>query len=249
MSRRGRKRSESGGGEWLTTYADLMTLLLTFFVLLYAFSSIDAVKFKQIALSLSRALGGNSGIITDGGNIGPIPVNENPGEKKKDAGNAKIEQIDEETKKIYGDVISYIKENNLDTKVSVKEDIRGVIIELQEKILFDSGKADIKPESRLVLDKISDLLVKFPNEIMVEGHTDNVKMNKGFYQSNWELSMDRAVKVVRYLTEVKELDPTKFYAVGAGEYRPIADNSTPEGRQKNRRVNILIVSSKKESNQ
>lgn len=242
MSRRKKKNSDSGG-EWLVTYADLMTLLLTFFVLLYSFSTTDTQKFKQIALSLSQALGGKTGIITNSGNVGPVPVNTNPGIENSDLGNSELNNS--ETQKMYEEVDKFIKDNGLEGKVSIKKDIRGVVIELQEKILFDPAKAEIKSESIPLLNKLSELLSNYSNDILVEGHTDNVPISSGYYRSNWELSADRAVKVVRYLTEVRGLKSAKFMAVGCGEFRPVADNSTPDGRQENRRVNILIESTKK----
>lgn len=243
MSRRKKKKSSEPSGEWLVTYADLMTLLLTFFVLLYSFSTTDAQKFRQIAYSLSQAFGGKSGVITNGGNVGPVPINENPGIENNDLG--KSNGQNSETDAIYENVEKFLDENNLEGKVSVKKDLRGVIIELQEKILFDSGKAEIKQDSMPVLNKLSELLSRFSNEIIVEGHTDNVPIKRGFYESNWELSADRAVEVVRYLTEQRGLNSSKFMAIGCGEFKPVADNNTAEGRQANRRVNILIESTKK----
>ncbi|WP_242847782.1 OmpA/MotB family protein [Fervidicella metallireducens] len=152
-----------------------------------------------------------------------------------------------ETEKNYKQVADFIKKHKLEDKVSIKEDSRGVIIEMQEKILFDSGKSELKKSSLEVINKICELLKQFPNEIIVEGHTDNIPINKGYFRSNWELSADRAVKVVRYMSEVNGLNPKQFKAVGCGEFSPIADNNSPEGRQKNRRVNILIVSTEKEN--
>lgn len=247
MSRRKKTNQDSGGGgEWLTTYADLMTLLLTFFVLLYSFSSIDAIKFKEISWSLAQALGGKTGVINNGGNVGPVPTNQNPGEGIKD--NSNIGNKVGEVQQIFNQVSNEIKEKNLDTKIEIKEDLRGVVIELQEKILFDPGRADIKEESQLTLSKIADILNKYPNEILVEGHTDNIPINTGYYKTNWELSSDRAVKVARFLVEIKGLNPKRIQAVGCGEFRPIDTNETPEGRKKNRRVNILILTSEKGSN-
>lgn len=241
-----RKRPEKKqiSQEWLTTYSDMMTLLLTFFVLLFAYSNVDAKKFQQIALSLASALGGNSGVITQSGTIGPTPVSQNPGMddfKQNSSGNIGSD----EAQKIYNDVTQYVKEQKLSAKVTIKKDTRGVLIELQDKILFDSGKAELKSDSMPLLNKISGLLNKFPNEVIVEGHTDNLPINTGYYQSNWELSTDRANKVVRYFVEKAGMDGRRFQAVGCGEFRPIASNSTPEGRQKNRRVNILIVTTNK----
>ncbi|KRQ87049.1 Motility protein B [Caloramator mitchellensis] len=245
MSRKRAPKKQINTEGWLTTWADLMNLLLCFFVLLYAFSTMDAVKFQQIVFSMAKAFGGNANVITSGGNLGPVPVNSNPGveieTKDRQPGKVNLEVQKGETQKVYNQVKEFVQKNNLEAKITVREDIKGVVIELQEKILFDSGRSDIKPESLPLLTKISQLLSVFNNEIVVEGHTDNVPINRGYFQSNWELSADRAVKVVRFLVENKGVSPERITAVGAGEFRPIASNATPEGRQKNRRVNILIV--------
>jgi chemotaxis protein MotB len=240
-----RKKPESKqiSQEWLTTYSDMMTLVLTFFVLLYSFSLVDTNKFRQLAQSLAVALGGSSQAVTSGGNIVPTPVNQNPGIDNNIQGEGNIGT--EEAQRIYKEVNEYIEKNQLEAKVTIKQDTRGVLIELQDRILFDSGEASLKHESYPLLEKISGLLNKFPNEVIVEGHTDNLPINSGYYQSNWELSTDRANKVVRYLIENEGMDGRRFQAVGCGEFRPIDTNSTLEGRQKNRRVNILIVTTNK----
>lgn len=228
--------------EWLTTYSDMMTLILCFFVLLYSFSLLDTDKFRQLSQSMAIALGGDSQVITDGGNIGPVPIAENPGVEDNSDGSG---LVGAEAQRIYEEVTSYVDENGLNAKVTIKKETRGVLIELQDNILFDSGKAALKQDSLPLLKKISGLLNEFSNEVIVEGHTDNLPINKGYYQSNWELSTDRANKVVRYFIEKEGLDGRRFQAVGLGEYRPIDTNDTPEGRQTNRRVNILIVTSQK----
>lgn len=248
MSKKKEVEKKQISQEWLTTYSDMVTLILTFFVLLYSFSQIDNIKFKAIAMSLAKSFGATSGYIVNGGNIAPTPVEANPAIEKDSSGDISLDNVKlNETEKIYKQVENFIKANKLQGKVSIKQDARGVVIELQEKILFDSGSAQIKKESFPLLEKISDLLSSFPNEVIVEGHTDNVPINRGYYQTNWELSTDRAVKVVRYFTEIRKLNPTKFMAIGCGEFKPIDTNSTAEGRQKNRRVNILIVTSEKEN--
>lgn len=228
--------------EWLTTYSDMMTLILCFFVLLYSFSLLDTDKFRQLSQSMAIALGGDSQVITDGGNIGPVPIAENPGVEDNSDGSG---LVGAEAQRIYEEVTSYVDENGLNAKVTIKKETRGVLIELQDNILFDSGKAALKQDSLPLLKKISGLLNEFSNEVIVEGHTDNLPINKGYYQSNWELSTDRANKVVRYFIEKEGLDGRRFQAVGLGEYRPIDTNDIPEGRQANRRVNILIVTSQK----
>ncbi len=241
MSRK-KPEKKSISQEWLTTYSDMMTLILCFFVLLYSFSLLDTDKFRQLAQSMAIALGGNSQVITNGGNVGPVPIDENPGVENNSDGTG---MVGEEAQRIYNEVSSYIDENGLNAKVTIKKETRGVLIELQDNILFDSGEAKLKKDSIPLLQKISGLLKQFSNEVIVEGHTDNLPINKGYYQSNWELSTDRANKVVRYFIEKEGLDGRRFQAVGLGEYRPIDTNDTPDGRKNNRRVNILLVTLQK----
>lgn len=241
MSRKKPEKKEISQ-EWLTTYSDMMTLILTFFVLLYSFSLVDKRKFQQVAQSMASAFnGGSNVVISSSGSIGPVPTDGNPG---KDS-TSSIGVAEGELEKMYKDVMGFVKNKDMEAKVSIKKDTRGILIEIQDKILFDSGKADIKSGSYNLLNDISELLNKFPNEVIIEGHTDNLPISRGYYKSNWELSTDRAVKVVKYFVDNKKMDGKRFQAVGCGEYRPIATNSTPQGRQTNRRVNILIVSTKK----
>ena len=137
-----------------------------------------------------------------------------------------------------------IDKNALTDSVKVREEDSGVVLQLSENVLFDLGKADLKPESIKVLDIISTLIPSISNEIMVQGHTDNIPISSGTYKSNWELSTARAITVLRYFIETKGFDPTRFSATGYAEYKPLVDNSTEENRAINRRVDILIVQQK-----
>lgn len=192
-----------------------------------------------MAQSLVLALGGASQVVTTGGKINTAPVSQNPGMENNVQRKGNV--VDEETKRIYEKVNDYIEKNQLNEKVIIKKDTRGVLIELQDRFLFDPGNAALKQEGYPLLEKISGLLYNLSNEVIVEGHTDNLPINSGYYQSNWELSTDRAIKVVRYFVEKAGIDGRRFQAAGCGEFKPIDTNSTPEGRQKNRRVDILIV--------
>lgn len=242
MSRKKKnKESEVNTEAWLATYADTITLVLTFFVLLYSYSSIDAIKFQKLTNSLQSVLSGeNRTSPIDFEYTGEIPIIQ-PSQDVTQGKNS-------ETEDIYSKVKSFVEANELKDVVEIKKDVRGVIIELKDNVLFDSARAIIKEQSRPVLDKITNLIVSFPNEIIVEGHTDNVPIHNYEFASNWELSTQRAVNVLKYFVENKGLDPKKFQAAGYGEYRPIATNDTNANRAKNRRVNILIVASEKENN-
>lgn len=221
--------------EWLTTYSDTMTLLLTFFVLLYSFSLIDTTKFRKIAVSLQNALmgGGQQTLFEYNETTGDVPI---VGEDI-----ASNKQSLSEGENMYDTIVEFVNTNSLDKYVSIKESARGVIIEFNDRILFDTGKTEIKDEGVPVLMKIAELLDTIPNSIVIEGHTDNVPIRTSQYPSNWELSAARALKVLWYMTDNRGIDPKRCSIAAYGEYSPIASNDTPEGRMQNRRVNILIV--------
>ncbi|GAA0746238.1 flagellar motor protein MotB [Clostridium oceanicum] len=241
MSRRKKKSSSPGltGDEWIQTYSDTITLLLTFFVLLYSFSTVDAQKFKQIAASFQTVMTGDSGktIVDYNMKDGDVPLVGETVKMGREKGS--------NGKDIYDQVNSYLNNNKLKGSVKVAQDSRGVVMQLKDNIIFESGRAEIKTNSKPILDKLNGLLTTFPNDIIVEGHTDNLPIKNNKYDSNWELSTDRATNVLRYFVETKKQDPNRFSASGYGEHRPIAPNNSDINRAKNRRVNILIVSKEK----
>lgn len=237
MSRR-KKDSGSGlsGNEWLQTYSDTVTLLLTFFILLYSFSSVNSTKLKQISVAMQSVLQGTSGdsIFDNSMGNGNVPlVGDNEGTDVK--------------QDLYDQVKKIITKNKLESKVQIKKDPKGVNIELRDNVLFESAQADIKESSKGILDKLAGIIAGVPYNIVVEGHTDNVPINNYRYQSNWELSTDRAVNVVKYFIEEKKLTPARFTAAGYGEYKPLVPNNSDKNRAHNRRVNILIVANEKET--
>jgi chemotaxis protein MotB len=239
-------RKKSGNEEmrtdaWLATFADTMTLLLTFFVLLYSFSTVDAAKFKQIASSLQSVLTGETGksILDFNVKTGEVPLVGEPVPTTK---------ANNDTEDIYEKVQSFIKQKKLESTVVIKSDNRGVIIQLRENILFESGKAEIIDRSKPVLNSINGLIATFPNDIVIEGHTDNVPISNYEYKNNWQLSSARALNVLEYFVGIKgQTLPKRFKSVACGEYQPIAPNNNDVNRALNRRVNILIVASEKEA--
>lgn len=256
MARR-REQSSEGSPEWLTTYSDLVTLLLTFFIMLFAMSSINKQKFEDLARSLSASFlkfDGGEGILSSSGNS-IITVNfVNPSDEQKAQQKEKYiesaeemiidaqQQINDKKMDVAKEEIrQMIEAEGLEDKVQVVEEKDYIMVRLDSEVFFDSGSAEISPEGLEVLRTLSDTLRAIENEIFISGHTDNVPINTPFYKSNWELSTARATNVVRYFVEELGLDPTKFTATGNGEFQPIGDNTTPEGRQKNRRIEIKIM--------
>lgn len=227
---------------WLATYADTVTLLLTFFVLLYSLSTIDSQKFQQIAVAMQSAFSGKAdrSILEFNSSSGDVPIVGKPQLTVEDA-------QENENLEILEDVLTYIKENDLEKDVQIYEDEKGLNIQMKDSVLFDTGKAELRSDSKNVLDKVSDLIGKVDNKIIIEGHTDNVPINTPAMPNNWHLSSARALSVLDYFLDSKKiLNPQRFSAQGCGEYRPIAKNDTDEGRAKNRRVNIIVVTNVKE---
>jgi len=212
---------------WVMTYADMMSLLLTFFILIVSFSSLQQSKFKQAAQSLQEAFG----------------ILEHP-ESMIEFRNPVYPDIpdDPAQAEIYYemmDIEQVIREKGLDQEVQVELQENGVMFRIQAPFLFGSGQADLRNEPRQILDQLSVLFRKFPYLIRIEGHTDSMPINSARYPSNWELSAARAVTVARYFQGLG-LPPERIAATGYGEYHPIDDNGTAKGRGKNRRVEIFL---------
>ena len=243
MARKKKEQVEGlTGKEWLGTYADTMTLLLTFFVLLYSTSAVDTEKVKSIstAFSMMNSTGGTSLLEFDMYD-GEVPL----------IGGESLEQITSqadisEKDKMYMNVKEFISNNNLTEVVEVVDNERGISLQLRDNVLFESASSDIKEDSKGILNKINELVLTVNNNILIEGHTDNIPINTARFPSNWELSVDRAVNVVRHFIEIKGQNPKRFSAAGYGEYQPIAPNDSYENMAKNRRVEILILTSETE---
>lgn len=208
---------------WLLTYADLITLLMVFFVMMYAMSKVDAGKFDAVAGALRAILGGNA-IIETKGLAGPGGMLE---------GKA-LEAMGEE---VAGGLAGLAEKG----KIRVFDSERGIVISLQGSVLYASGDAQVRPEARQILDVIAGAIRDINNHIAVEGYTDDVPINTPNFPSNWELSTRRASNVVRYLVEEKGIAADRFAAVGYGEFRPIYPNDSEFNRAKNRRVDIVVL--------
>lgn len=236
-----------GSPAWMTTYGDMVTLLLTFFVLLYSFSSIDLQRFHEVMSAIQHSFMGRTGILmgstefgdAEGERIDVAELSREPERGLSEQELALLEALTE-LEETYEKVRAFLQRAGMEEEIMLRLEERGIVMELPEKILFDTGRAEIKEEFFPVLDLLAELLSALPNQIIVEGHTDNVPIRTFLYPSNWELSVARAVSVARYLVEVHNLEPRRFMATGYGEYHPIDTNETPEGRARNRRVSIVI---------
>ena len=263
-----RRRQEdppSGSPAWMSTFSDLMNLLLCFFVLLFSMSSIDASKYEQVVASLSNSFsiwsGGGSaideGLLISSGvsqlnelaeyysNMGAASEKEktddgDPMEKYKEQLSNEQKQ---EAEELYEEMVEISEEKKVDDYVNINMDdnYQYVRISLNGAILFASGQAEIKNDAKAILNKVGDILKIYDKHLIkIEGHTDNVPFSGGKYSDNMVLSAQRAISVCEYLVNNKNLDPTTLEASGRSEYEPIASNKTEEGRSKNRRVEIKI---------
>lgn len=233
---RRREREKRGAPAWMTTYGDMVTLLLTFFVLLYSFSSLDVQKFKEVI----AAFRGTLGVLDGGRTITDVPaVNNAPldVDAALDRTSKEIQQIEELYKQLQG----LIGRGELPGSVELIREERGLVIRFADRTFFDLGKAELRPDARRILKRVGSFLRGLPNHVRVEGHTDSLPINTEKFPSNWELSTARATNVIRFLIEEEGLDPARLSAAGYGEYRPVASNATPEGRARNRRVDLVIL--------
>lgn len=270
MSRlkRKKKHEEHIDESWLIPYADILTLLLALFIVLFAASSIDAEKFKAVAESFAAELDGGTGILDsnsptdsqDNGTSSEIPsIVENDKETEESDtetepgawGNSDVEVDGEqawtaakdqkELEEMQQAFLNFTEENNLESRLTTELDEKGLIIKIKEGALFTSGSADLSPQAEQFAREISLMFeTQIPRTIFIEGHTDNVPTNPEKFASNWELSSARAINFMKIILENKDLDPRKFSATGYGEHRPIASNDTAQGKSENRRVEILI---------
>lgn len=230
--RRGRRVSENNTDNWLTTYSDMVTLLLAFFVLLFSFSEIDAQKFRSIMSSFD----GGTGALNNGTTL------------ELDENLAPLEDTLENDLESLKDLLEeYAESIGLGSEIVLSIEERGLVIRFMDKVLFDSGRANLRPESIEILSSIAEVLNKeeFSNRLIkVEGHTDTVPTgNLSEFPTNWELSSTRATNVLRFLVEEKGIDGSRISSSGYSYYRPIAPNDTAENKQKNRRVDIVILRS------
>ena len=258
MRRRKKKHDDEHMDEsWLIPYADLLTLLLALFIVLYASSSVDAQKFKELSQVFNEIFTGGTGMMEYPSPVAPQQSSDQV-EKQAASLNQKEdkekelskEELDkqaflkdqEELKEIQKKINEYIKTNNLEVQFITKLTDEGLLLTIRDNVLFDSGSATVQGSDLSVAGELSDLLVMNPpRNIIISGHTDNVPIRNAEFESNWELSVMRAVNFMKIILDNPELDPKWFSAKGFGEFEPIADNGTAEGRGQNRRVEVLIL--------
>jgi chemotaxis protein MotB len=250
MSRRRQKHAHVNHERWLVSYADFITLLFAFFVVLYSTSQMDNKKVVQVSAAIHGAFQ-ELGAFTGSAQGSPLQVEAAPPgqvqqilEPEKIAGSqdgsgagagVDVDQLKRELEQALGD---QIKRHEIEMRVTPE----GLVVSLREVGFFASGNADLLPDGQAPLARIAHILNAKGFQIRVEGHTDNVPIHKHGFKSNWELSTARATEVVALLIERYGFDPTQVSAAGYSQYRPLGSNDTEEGRRTNRRVDLVVVS-------
>ncbi|KAA8998029.1 OmpA family protein [Paenibacillus spiritus] len=268
------RAGRGGRDRWMVTYADLITLLLIFFLILYAMSSLDERKYSSVVASLqdtfqnpgTGVLDGGDGVLEGkpgaGGSASGAPAaSDGPGASSA-AGSGggtgggaaaggsappterelAFRKQEEKLAELMGVITQYINANNLGDEIFVQDKPQGIAITLSDRFLFDSGQAELKSGAYPALRQLSGLFRGLGAIVSIEGHTDNTPvMASSPYRDNWELSGARALSVLRFFLEREGLDPAGFQYAGYADTRPAADNGTPAGKQKNRRVEIIVL--------
>lgn len=269
MAKRKEDTPPAGSPAWMATFSDLMNLLLCFFVMLFAMSSIEEAKLQEFVAAMNNTFSvfdGGASAIGDGFLIsnGVSQLNEldqyinstgktadsetdgddfNEFEMSPEAMEEILQdQMLKENEERVEEMEEALRENDIADEVEVSFTAQYVKLTMNGGLLFDSGSAQLKDDAKLIIDKVGLMLERYGNagSIEIEGHTDNVPMKSAQYPSNEELSSARALSVFYYLLDTTSLNPVNLKHAGMGERVPIADNATPEGRSRNRRVEILI---------
>lgn len=271
MAKKRREEPPSGGNApWMNTFADLMNLLLCFFVLLFSMSTVNAEKFEMIVTSLQSSfsiLPSGGATISDNGQMIGAGISqleqldtyykqEANSESEQDTNSDGSNQSDKSVQEAYEEqalaeseqmaeqIETQAQESGIQNQVEVDFNAQYVLLTLNGALLFDSGSAEIREDAYSLVDKIGAILNNYnANIIEIEGHTDNVPISGGKFENNNVLSMYRALTVADYIRQITTLNPGLLKSSGRGDYVPVADNTTPEGRARNRRVEIKIYNS------
>jgi len=252
---------------WLVPYADLLTLLLALFIVLFAMGKTDEKKMGEMGRSFHIAFGGGAMSLLPFDRMTPqvVPVDIPPGASNPEAPNnftivpTSVGSVQSQTQEALRETVQllqlkeiidqYIRTHGLAAQLETLSMDDGLRLRIKDSALFPSGEAYLRPESRRLAADIAKMLVGLPQQIVVAGHTDNVPINTGQFPSNWELSGMRAINFMRYLlSQEAVLKPENFSAIGYGEYRPLRPNKTEDDRSKNRRVEVWIIRNMKQPN-
>lgn len=244
--RKRHKHEEHVDESWLVPYADILTLLLALFIVLFASSTVDQAKLREMSTVFNSIFMGSDGVMEYPSPVEPM----DPDTTSKDQesqnpaqGSSNAYAMDQqELQEIQASVNNFIAVNELEDEFVAKMTDEGLLVTIRDGVLFAPASATIAANNREIIGELSELLKFDPGRnVIITGHTDNVPINSKNFETNWELSVMRAVNFLKLLVDANPtLDPLHFSAKGYGEYHPIADNNTAEGRAQNRRVEVLI---------
>lgn len=266
MAKKKQEDAPKGSPAWMATFSDLMNLLLCFFVLLFSMSTVDAEKFEMVVASLQSSF---SVLPSGGSSIGEGELissgisqlkdfsmffeqftsegernEQEEKEKEKDLKETYEEEALKESEEMAEEISRQMEGYGIQNQVEVEFNAQYVLLTLNGALLFDSGKSEIREDAYPLVDKIGAILTSYGSNIIeIEGHTDNVPISNDKYENNDVLSMYRALSVANYIRSITNLEASLLKSSGRGEYVPVADNATPEGRARNRRVEVKIYNS------
>jgi len=228
---------EGGSPAWMATFADLMSLLLTFFILILSFANMDVIKFSAAVDSLHDAFGSAVAIEELQGNLVAAPIELSALARTriielKAGGSQEMEDLRRK-------IETMIQRSNLQNLVEVDESDRGVVVRVIGQLLFDPGSIELRPESFVVLNEIGRLIAAVSDDVSIEGHTDDTPATHEV--SNWHLSAGRAISVLEYLAETQQIDPKRLSVAGYSSTRPLVANDSDENREMNRRVEFVFL--------
>ena len=223
---------------WLVPYADILTLLLALFIVLFASSSVDQQKLNQMSAVFNQVFEGGTGVFENPSpveNIDATSTEVQEAVKKYAEDQKQLEETQEKVEEL-------IAVNELENQFQATMTDEGLLITIRDSLLFESGRAEVKEEQRTVAAELSEILNFNPaRNVVITGHTDNVPISNSQFDSNWDLSVSRALNFLKIIIDSNEKLDAKYFSVkGFGEYSPIASNDTNEGRAQNRRVEVLI---------
>ncbi len=255
-NRRSRNRGTAGHGNherWLLPYADMITLLLALFIMLYAIAQVNNAKLDALSLSVNKAFNGQKAVMSASAPSAPSALTEAQAKELLQSGTSVLDLREalhtqrerdrdlENLKKLQAKIQAYAKAKGFASQVQTTIDERGLVIRLlSDKVLFDTGSAKLRAELAPLISHVTALLRTVPNPVRVEGHTDSRPIATGQFPSNWELSVLRASSILRYMA-ARGLPERRVSAAGYAATHPVAPNSSAAGRQRNRRVEIVVL--------
>lgn len=256
MKRKAKGGEEGGDERWLITYADLITLLLVLFLILYSIANLDAEKFKRLKGSLASAFdgigifAGQSTVTGDTGGEGILArfssvvenvVSKGGGPDSEGGATQSKTSVEHDFEYINNQIDQLVTAAGLQDKVSVERTSEGIVLNLAGDLLFLNARAELRADSIFVLDRVAEILLFLPNQIRIEGHTDVIPPSDPIYPTNWHLSGARALAVLQFLEEFGKIPADRMHYTAWADLKPVGDNDTLEGRLQNRRASIVVL--------